>query len=298
MDTGAAFKIVLEKLNTWVTELIKMLPNLLLATCILVLGLFLAQKVRRFAKKKLIRFFPTKLIGDLAISLIYTFCIGVIIFSTLKILNLDKTITTALAGAGIVGVGLAFAFQDIAANFISGTILSFSRPFKINDLIKIKEFEGFVVELKLRETTIRTPQGHIVTIPNKEVFQNAIINYTRYGKRRADIIGGVSQGDDLRKVRKVALEALETVPNVIKDDTTFLFEGLGESTIDFKIRIWVNSDKFPVYQQFINDVIIILKEAFDTNDISLPFPITTLDFAMKGGEKLSDMLIRVKSNSE
>lgn len=297
MNIDHAIKLILEKLDVWAVDFIKMLPNLILATCVLVIGLFLAQKIRNFANKKLLRFFPTRIIGNLAINLIYTFCIGVVVFSTLRILKLDKTITTALAGAGIVGIGLAFAFQDIAANFISGTILSFSRPFKINDLIKIKEFEGFVTEMKLRETVIRNQQGHIITIPNKDIFQNPIINYTRYGKRRADIVGGVSQADDLRKVKKVALEALAKIPNIIKEDTSFLFSGLGESTIDFKIRIWVNSDKFPDYLQLIDDVIITIKETFEENDISLPFPIRTLDFAMKGGEKLSDMEINIQQNS-
>lgn len=98
-------------------------------------------------------------------------------------------------------------------------------------------------------------------------------------------------------MRSVAEQALKKVPNVISEDTTFFFEGLGDSTIDFKIRIWVNSDQFSDYLQFINDVIIILKEAFDENDITLPFPIRTLDFNMKGGEKLSDMSLNIQSKA-
>lgn len=293
MDIEKAVELIQEKVGLWVTTLIEMLPNLLVASVVLVVGLYLSKAIRKLANKKLRKFFPTVTLADLSINLIYVFCLGTIIFIVLRILNLDSTIMTALGAAGILGVGLAFAFQDIAANFISGIFLSFSKPFKVGELIQVTDLEGFVIGVKLRDTTIRTHQGHLVTIPNKQVFQNPIINYTRYGKRRADIIGGVSQGDDLRKVKKIAEIALKDVPNVINKDTTFLFEGLGESTIDFKIRIWVNSDKYADYLRFINDVIIILKEAFDANEISLPFPIRTLDFNMKGGEKLSDMELHI-----
>jgi len=134
----------------------------------------------------------------------------------------------------------------------------------------------------------------MVIIPNKEVFQSPIINFTRLGKRRADVTGGVSKGDDLRKVRKVAMEALKEVPGVISEDTTFLFENIGENSIDFKIRIWVKSGERIPYLTFINDVIIILKEAFDKNGITLPYPITTLDFGIKGGKSLAEMPIHIE----
>lgn len=144
---------------------------------------------------------------------------------------------------------------------------------------------------------IRTHQGHLISIPNKLLFQNPLTNFTRFGKRRADITGGVSQGDDLKKVQEIALEALKNVPDVIAEDTTFFYEGLGESTIDFKIRIWVNSSRFGDYLQFISNTIIVLKEAFDKHGITLPFPIRTLDFNMKGGEKLSDMELTIHQSS-
>src|SRR5690606_29921458 len=226
-------------------------------------------------------------------NLIYVFCIGVVLFATLKVLNLDSTIMAALGAAGILGIGLAFAFQDMAANFISGIFLAFSKPFKVDDLIRSNDIEGFVIEVKLRDTYIRTHQGHIISIPNRLLFQNPLTNYTRYGKRRADITGGVSYGEDLRRVREVALEALKHVPNVIAEDTTFLFEELGDSSINFRIRIWVDSNQFGDYLKFINDVIITLKDGFEENDIVIPFPITTLDFNIKGGEKLSAMDIHV-----
>lgn len=293
MDINSAIERLLEKLNHWFSGLIAMLPNLLLASLILVFGLYLAKYLRNLADRRIRKFFPTITLADLSINLIYVFSVGVVVFSALKVLKLDSTIMAALGAAGILGVGLAFAFQDIAANFISGVFLAFSKPFKVGELISTNGLEGFVVEVKLRDSLIRTHQGHMISIPNRLLMQNPLVNYTRYGKRRADITGGISFADDLEKVREVAVKALREVPNVIAEDTTFFFEELGESSVNFKIRIWVDSDQFGTYLQFINDVIITLTKAFQANDITIPFPIRTLDFDMKGGEKLSEVELHV-----
>ena len=298
MDFEKAYQLVVDKLNQWLTDFIQLLPNLLLATLVFVVGIFIAKKVRNFAKASLKKFFPTSTLTGLAVNFIYIFAIGVVAFTALKILHLDTTINTMLASAGVVGLALAFAFQDIAANFMSGIFISFRKPFNVGDIIKVKDYMGNVQEIKLRDTTILTFNGQYVTIPNKDIFQNPIVNYTKYGKRRLDIKGGVSQGDDLNKVQKVALKTLSEIEGIIKEDTTFLFDGLGESTIDFTVRIWVNTGENGSYLKVMNDAIIRLKEVFEQNDISMPFPIRTLDFGMKGGKTLSDMGIYIKSEKE
>jgi small conductance mechanosensitive channel len=298
MDIDKALKLVIDKLNQWLTDLIQLLPNLLLATLIFVIGIFIAKRIRNFAKKSFHRFSPTSTLTSLAVNFVYILSIGVVVFTTLKILHLDTTITTVLASAGVVGLALAFAFQDIASNFISGIFISFRKPFNVGDVIKVKDYMGNVEEIRLRDTTILTFNGQYVTIPNKDVFQNPIENYTKYGKRRLDIKGGVSQGDDLNKAQKVAMETLAEIEGIIKEDTTFLYDGLGESTIDFTVRLWVNTSENGSYLQVLNDAIIRIKEVFEQNDISMPFPIRTLDFGMKGGKTLADMGIHIAKEKD
>ena len=119
----------------------------------------------------------------------------------LSILQLDKAVTSILAGAGIIGLALAFAFQDIAANFISGIFISFRKPIKLGDVVKINDYMGKVEQINLRDTIILTFQGQMVIIPNKDVFQSPIENYSLLGRRRLDLVVGVSYGDDLEKVK-------------------------------------------------------------------------------------------------
>jgi small-conductance mechanosensitive channel len=298
MNLDQAFHLVFDKLQLWLSELIKMLPNLALATVILVVGLFLAKRIRSLAKKIFKKFSLTSTLVGLAVNFVYILFIGIVIFTALKVLHLDTTITTMLASAGVLGLALAFAFQDIAANFISGIFISFRKPFGVGDMIKVKDYTGKVEEIRLRDTTIITFQGQVVTIPNKDVFQNPIENYTKYGKRRVDIKSGVSQGDDLNKAKKIALEAVADLEGILKEETSFYFDGLGESTINFTLRLWVNTGMQVNYLQVQSNAIIKIKEAFEQNDISLPFPIRTLDFGMKGGKTLADMAIQVANNSQ
>ena len=91
-------------------------------------------------------------------TVIYVLILGIGLFAALSVLNLDGTVTSLLAGAGIIGLALGFAFQDIAANFISGVLLSTRHPFGIGDIIETNDFFGTVQKLNLRNTIILTPR--------------------------------------------------------------------------------------------------------------------------------------------
>jgi small conductance mechanosensitive channel len=294
MDINEAYQLIMQKLTTWVHGFIKMLPNILLATVILVVGLFLAKRIKRVSVKLIAKASSNTTLNGLFASIIYIFFIGVTFFIVLSILQLDKAVTSVLAGAGIIGLALAFAFQDIAANFISGIFISFRRPLHIGDIVKIKDYMGKVEEINLRDTTIRTFRGEMVIIPNKDVFQNPIENYSLLGKRRIDLKIGVSYGEDLRKVLDVTLNAVKGINGLSdEDETTMFYQEFGDSSINFVIRLWIKSPDQPVYLQAGSEAIMRIKKAYDENDIMIPFPVRTLDFGVKGGTTLQVMSINI-----
>ncbi len=295
MNIEEAFNLILQKLITWMHEFIQMLPNILLASIILVIGLYLARILKKLAGKLISKVSSQTTLNKLFTSLVHIFLIGIILFATLSILHLNKAVTSILAGAGIIVLALAFAFQDIAANFISGIFISFRKPIKINDVVKIKDYMGSVKEINLRDTVLLTFQGQTVIIPNKEVFQNPIENFTLLGKRRFDILVGVSYGDDLRKVKKIALDAVSGIKGLSEDDeTTFYYKEFGDSSINFEIRLWVGSDQGSEWKRVGSEAIVCIKNAFDENNIMIPFPIRTLDFGIKGGIPLNEMPLNIK----
>ena len=297
-----AYKLIMDKLTAWMHGFIKMLPNILLAAVILVIGLFIAKRIKRIAAKLIVKISTNTTLNNLFASIIYIFFIGITLFSVLSILQLDKAVTSVLAGAGIAGLALALAFQDIAGNFISGVFISFRRPLHIGDIVKIKNYMGKVEEINLRDTTIRTFQGEMVIIPNKEVFQNPIENYSLLGKRRIDLTIGISYGDDLRKVMDVTLNAVKNIDGLSgEDETTMFYQEFGDSSINFVIRLWINTPDQPEYLKVGSEAIMCIKKAYDENDISIPFPIRTLDFGIKGGATLKEMPINIlkeKDNAE
>ncbi len=294
-----AYQLIVEKLSLWLKEIIKILPNIALAALILVVGFFIAKWLKNLVAKVFRRVVRNNTLSNLFTSLVYIFLLGIVFFIALSVLHLDKAVTSILAGAGIIGLALAFAFQDIAANFMSGIFLSIRRPLHIGDIVKIKDYMGKVEEINLRDTVIRTFQGQMVIMPNKEVFQNPIENFSLLGKRRIDLTVGVSYGDDLEKVKEITLKAVEGIEGLTSDDTTTMFyQGFGDSSVNFIIRLWVNTAEQVEYLQVQSDAVMRIKKAYDENNITLPFPVTTLDFGAKGGVPLNKIPLNVNSSGD
>lgn len=290
LDVNGAYNLVAGKLETWLNTAIEMLPNLVLALLVLIVFYVFGKLLRKFVRRLLEKATTNKTVIDLAETVMSIIVIGIGIFFALSILNLDGTVTSLLAGAGIIGLALGFAFQDIAANFISGTLLSIRHPFGIGDIIESQDYYGTVQKLNLRNTIIKTPQGQIVYIPNKVVYENPFTNFTKNGERRIDLSCGISYGDDLEKVKKVATEAISSIEKRDKNrDVEFFFTEFGDSSINFVVRFWVHFTRNPDFWDPQSEAIMALKQAFDENDIMIPFPIRTLDFGIRGGEKLNTM---------
>jgi small conductance mechanosensitive channel len=294
MNLDKAYDLLLGKISNWFDSTVTLLPNIALAAIIIVLGIFLSRVLRKYSLKMIRKFSDLETINKLFASFMYIFGIGVTVFTALDTLNLDKAVTTALTGAGILGLALAFAFQDIAANFMSGIFMSFRHPFNVGDLVKVKDFMGRIEAINLRDTTFITLEGQRLIIPNKEVFQNTIQNFTSTGKRRLDFSVGVSYGEDLELVRDITIKAISqlTTRDLTKNIELFYSE-FGDSSINFNIRIWLNSTEQLIYHSAKSEAIILIKKAYDQHHITIPFPIRTLDFGIKGGKTLTEMKVNL-----
>lgn len=292
-------KLITDKLSLWLKELIKLLPNILLATVVLVIGIFVAKYVEKLVSKALNKISHNKTLNSLFNSIIYIFFIGIVIFITLSILDLGTIITTILGAASLLGLAFAFAFQDIAANFMSGIFISFRRPIRIGNIVKIKDYMGKIEAINLRDTTVKTFQGQMVIIPNKEVFQNPIENFSMLGKRRFDLTVGVSYGEDLERVMQITMDAVKDLQGLASGEKiTMFFNEFADSSINYTIRFWIKSLEQPDFLQVGSDAIMKIKKAYDANDIQIPYPIRTLDFGIKGGQTLSEMEVNLKEKSK
>jgi small conductance mechanosensitive channel len=290
MSFEKALEMLVSKLSGWFQQFILVLPNLAIAVIIVMVFLLLAKLAKNLSLQLLGRISPTEEVNRLLGALVFLSLFTAGVFMALGIVGLDKTVTSLLAGAGILALAVGFAFQDIASNFIAGVFLSIRRPFQTGHLIETNHFLGTVERISLRSTELRTPQGQLVLIPNKEVFQNPIINYTLTGKRRIDLKVGVSYQDDLEKVRRATIQAVEEISLRDKERAVELFyEEFGDSAIKLVIRFWIDSSKHD-FAQARSEAIEWIKRAFDENGITLPYPIQTLDFSSASGRKLLGVL--------
>lgn len=287
-----ATSLIIEKLSGWLERMIEMLPNFVVAILLVLVFVVIAKYVRKGLQKLLARISDSKSLNSLITTIVYLVIVLVGAFIALSILNLDKAVTSLLAGAGIIGLALGFAFQDIASNFMSGIIMAIRKPIQIGDLVETNGVFGKVHKMTLRSTELINLQGQHFIVPNKLIFENPIQNFTSTQHRRVDLECGVSYGDDLPLVRKIAITAIEELDCIDQErGVSLFFKEFGDSSINFQIRYWVKDGAEQAqYLHALSEGIIALKAAFDNNDIMIPFPIRTLDFGIKGGEKLSTML--------
>jgi len=297
-DTPAAevVETVSGKIENWIGAFIELLPNMAIALILFIIFILLAKVFKRLFIKIFKKSSDNLALQNLFGTIIYYLVLGTGLFIILEVLHLGKAVTSLLAGVGVIGLALGFAFQDIVANFVSGIILAFRKPFRVGDIIQVNDFMGSVTKTNLRVTVIRTFQGQEVYLPNKDVLQSPIVNFTVLGERRIDLAVGISYGDDLKKVQSIVLEAIHQISGVIrKDETIFTYTSFGDSSINFEIKFWIKYPDDPGFLSMRTHAIMAIKSAFDRNDITIPFPIQTLDFGIKGGEKLSEMDLMVQN---
>jgi small conductance mechanosensitive channel len=289
-----AINIVAGKLNNWLEDTISMLPNVMVAFLILILFYLLAKVIRIISRRILNRLSERASINNLISSILYIITLSIGLIISLNVLHLQQTVTSLLAGAGIAGLAIGFAFQDISANFIAGVLMAFRQPIKVGDIINTKGYTGIVEQIDMRVTIIKTFQGLHVLIPNKDVFQTPVTNYTKTYERRIDLEVGISYGEDLERVRDITIAAVDRMPFLLEDqDINLYYKEFGDSSINFIIMIWVHYPDEPGFLKARSELIIAIKKAFDKNGITIPFPIRTLDFGIKGGEKLSEMKLNM-----
>jgi len=286
-----SFNKLVEKMEGWLDSIVLALPNIILASIVLVISIFIARNLKRVAQKGLQRTGANKTVTGLLSNMSVAIFMLISLFIILNILDLSDALTALLGTAGVAGLAVGLALQDPMVNLFSGVLMGVRDYYKVGDLVETNDYFGRILKINLRSTVILSPQGQEIIIPNKEVLQNPLINFSHNGRRRVDIACGIAYGDDLEKVKKVAIAAIEN-SNIDLQETRpieFFYTGFGGSSIDFTIRFWKNITAQKDHLAAQSQAIIALKKAFDKNDITIPFPITTLDFGVVGGLRIDEI---------
>ncbi len=255
-------------------QALSFLPKLVSAIVIFLVSLYLAKLAAKATRKALeYRKIDPELI--LLLSRVAHWTIAIMgIMAALQQVNFN--VSSFIAGLGIVGFTLSFAFQDIAKNFIYGVLLLIQQPFDIGDDIEVADIGGTVENIELRTTSMRTWDGKLVIIPNADVYAGSIINYSKSPKRRVQIEVGVAYDSDLEKVATVAKDTVSTIDGVRETPApTVYFNTFADSSINCTVSLWIDTAKIGVFSA--QDLAVkAIKIAFEKEKIEIPYPVQTV----------------------
>ena len=183
---------------------------------------------------------------------------------------LEINIGPLLALIGAAGFVVAFALQNTLSNFASGIMIMLYKPFDVGNLVDVAGVMGVVRSMNLVTTTITTADNQIMIVPNNSIWGNIIINITGSKQRRVDLVFGIGYDDDIDHARQVLVDIVSKHPLVLKTpEPNIQVHELAESSVNFICRPWVKTDDYwDVYW----DLTRIVKERFDAENISFPFP--------------------------
>lgn len=195
---------------------------------------------------------------------------AMLLISVAQTVGIETTSFIAVLGAAGLAVGLAL--QGSLANFAGGVLILLFRPFKVGNWIEAAGVAGTVHEIQIFNTILKTPDNRVIIVPNGSVSNGTIINYSAEPERRVDFVFGVGYDADLRKVREVLEGVVAADERILKDRANqIVVSGLGDSAVDFTVRVWVNAAD---YWDVFFDTNERVKIALDDAGINIPFPQT------------------------
>jgi small-conductance mechanosensitive channel len=212
---------------------------------------------------------------ELMLKVIYFGIIIVAFIAVLPALGLD--LSGLLVAGGITGIVLGFASQSVVANLVSGIFLISEKPIKIGDQVNIDGVAGFVEDVNILSTIIRTYDGLYVRIPNEKVFTSNITNYVAHVARRFEYVVGIRYSDDAEKAIEIIKRIIEEHPFALKNPEPVVFvDNLGDSSVNIVVRIWAPSTEWYNVKM---ELLWKIKTELEKNGIEIPFPQRVVWFA-------------------
>ena len=287
---SGAWDILMKELSGWWEGFVKSLPNLIIALIVLVISILLVNRIKIWVRNGMHRVTHNQTLIDVGSNIATAVFFLITLFIVISIMGWSEAIKTALGAAGVIGLAIGLALQDPLVNLFSGVMMSVKDYYKVGDLIKTNGYFGKIASITLRATIIEDLNGEEVVIPNKDIMQNPLVNYSHSGYRRITLDCGVAYGDDLEQAKQIVLDAIKKeVPHAESKPVQVFFTEFGDSSVNFQLRFWRAISAQGDFLGARDEAIIAIKKAFDREGITIPFPIRTLDFGVVGGVPLNEM---------
>jgi small conductance mechanosensitive channel len=242
--------------------------QLLSAVFIFVVGRWIVNVITGAVRKAFARTDMEVTLERFLCNMIYALLLAVVIIAAVGQLGIETTSLLAVFGAAGLAIGLAL--QGSLSNFASGVLIVAFRPYKVGDFIEAAGESGSVMEVQIFTTVLKSVDNKQVIVPNSQIMNSTITNYSALGTRRVDMVFGCGYGDDIDIAYKVLQSIIDADSRILKDPApSIALNALADSSVNFNVRPWVNSaDYGAVY----NDITEQVKRQFDAAGLNIPFP--------------------------
>ncbi len=258
-----------------VESLVAAVPRLGVALVVVLLG-WAAARALRWALRRWLRERQTPSFTNVISTLAGWLLVFVSVLAAIAVVFPSVRPVDLLGGLGFFSIAVGFAFQDILENTLSGVLMLFRQPFRSGDQIEVQGHVGTVQAITIRETRIRTFDGQLLLIPNRDVYKSVIRVQTHFERRRLAFVVGIAYENDPAEAAAVIVDALSGVDGVLPDPgPEALIQALGVSTVDLEARFWcapTQHEALAVLHRSIDAV----KKALDTAGIEMPAEIIAL----------------------
>ena len=242
--------------------------DLAIALVIFFVGRILISLVVRGMSKAMQKNDVEKTLETFACNLVRMALLIVVIIAAIGQLGIQTTSFIAIFGAAGLAVGLAL--QGSLSNFASGVLIVLFRPYKVGDFVEAAGIAGAIEQVQILTTIFKTGDNKQVIVPNSQIMDSIITNYSANDTRRVDMVVGVSYDDDLDKVRKTLEDIIAADDRILSEPAvTIAVSELADSSVNFVVRPWcATADYWAVMWDLTEEI----KKRFDQESISFPFP--------------------------
>ena len=264
--------------NTLWNTILEWLTNTGIKIVIALLVMFVSFKIINRISRKIEKRGSEKADKTIMKTLSHILKIGlkiVIVICLIGYVGIDTSGLTALVAS--LGVCIGLAVNGALSNLAGGVMIILTRPFRIDDYIDAQGYSGTVVDIRITNTKILTPDNKVIYIPNGALSSGNIVNYSEKDLRRVDFTFSIGYGDDFEKAKEIITNICNEHELVLKDPAPFVrVSEHGSSSINITTRVWSkNKDYWTVHF----DIMESVKKQFDANGIEIPF--NQLDFHVK-----------------
>ena len=250
------------------TQGVELAINVAIAIAIFYIGKFFVSMIVRGMRKVMQKQEIDKTLETFVSNLVRMVLMVVVAIAAISALGIETTSFIAIFGAAGLAVGLAL--QGSLSNFAAGVLIVLFRPFRVGDFIEGAGIAGVVEPVQILTTVLKTGDNKQIIVPNGQIMDSIITNYSAKDTRRIDMVVGVSYDDDLDKVRSVLEELVAADDRILEDPAvTIAVSDLADSSVNFVLRPWT---KTADYWGVKFDLTEAIKKRFDKEGISFPFP--------------------------